>query len=223
MRARARPASAPPDGLDLRAPLASGAEALGVPLQTRQLDQLLSFAALLQRWNAVHNLTAIRRADELLTHHLLDSLAVVPPVKALGPPGALLDVGSGGGLPGIPLAIALPTTPITLLDAVQKKCAFLTQAVLELGLGNVTVVHQRVEDHRGQYPVITSRAFASLADFVRLSRHLLAPSGCWLAMKARPDAAETSALPADVRIARRQPLAVPGLDEERHLLELRIA
>lgn len=223
MKARARPASVPPDALDLRPPLVAGVQALGVSLEAGQVEQLLAFSALLRRWNEVHNLTAIRRTDELLTHHLLDSLAVVPPVAALGPPAALLDVGSGGGLPGIPLAIALPATSVTLLDAVQKKCAFLTQVALELGLRNVLVVHQRVEDHCGQYPAIISRAFASLADFVRLTRHLLAPGGCWLAMKARPDAAEWTALPADVRIARRQPLTVPGLAEERHLLELRAA
>jgi len=133
----------------------------------------------------------------------------------------LLDVGAGGGLPGIPLAIACPHLQVTLIDAVQKKAAFLTQAALELRLSNVTVHHGRVEQFRGQFNVITSRAFAALSDFVSWTRHLLGPDACWLAMKARIDADELRALPADVQVASTLPLAVPGLNEQRHLLEIR--
>lgn len=179
------------------------------------------------RWNRVHNLTAIEVGEDILTHHLLDSLALVVPLRQrvqAWPEGsrAVLDVGAGGGLPGIPLAIACPDLPVTLVDAVQKKTAFLTQVAVELKLANVRAQHARVETMRGQYPLITSRAFAALVDFVRLTRHLLAPGGCWLAMKARRDADELQALPPDVVIAEVIPLSVPGLREERHLLELKL-
>jgi 16S rRNA (guanine527-N7)-methyltransferase len=217
-------AAAPPD-LDERA-LAAGASALGLALTDAQIRALSSFGELLARWNRVYNLTAIRVGERMLTHHLLDSLSLVAPLQTVGArspqaPLRVLDVGSGGGLPGIPLAIACPQVQVTLVDTVQKKTAFLTQAALELRLTNVRVLHARVENLSGQFDVITSRAFAALADFVAWTRHLLAPGGCWLAMKGRLDPAELAVLPPSVSVFTSLPLAVPGLAEERHLLEIR--
>lgn len=217
-------AAAPPD-LDNGA-LGAGASAIGLALTDAQIHALSSFGDLLSRWNRVYNLTAIRVGERMLTHHLLDSLSLVAPLRALGArspqtPLRVLDVGSGGGLPGIPLAIACPQVEVTLVDTVQKKTAFLTQAALELHLTNVRVLHARVEGLTGQFDVITSRAFAALADFVAWTRHLLAPGGCWLAMKGRLDPAELAALPPSVSIVASLPLQVPGLAEERHLLEIR--
>ncbi len=217
-------AAAPPD-LDEGA-LGAGASALGLALTDAQIHALCSFGDLLSRWNRVYNLTAIRVGERMLTHHLLDSLSLVAPLRAVGArspqtPLRVLDVGSGGGLPGIPLAIACPQVEVTLVDTVQKKTAFLTQAALELRLTNVRVLHARVENLTGQFDVITSRAFAALADFVAWTRHLLAPGGCWLAMKGRLDPAELAALPPSVSIVVSVPLQVPGLAEERHLLEIR--
>ena len=181
------------------------------------------YAALLSRWNAVHNLTAIRAGEEMLTHHLLDSLALVPHFARItgGAPARVLDVGSGGGLPGVVLAIAAPQARLTLVDAVQKKCAFLTQARLELGLDNVEIVHARVEALRSPlFDVIVSRALATLAQFVAWTRHLLRPEGCWLAMKGKMPEQEIAELPADVR-KNVISLSVPGLNEQRHLIEMR--
>lgn len=208
-----------------RGRLEAGAAQLGLALTDAQITALLEFAALLLRWNRVHNLTAIRSADELLTHHLLDSLSLVRPLRdqlgdATGDAVEVLDVGSGGGLPGIPLAIVCPHWRITLVDAVQKKAAFLTQAALELKLANVSVHHARVEQLRGSYRVITSRAFAALADFVSWTRHLLAADGFWLAMKARLDPAELQALPEDLSCSAVLPIDVPGLGEQRHLIRI---
>lgn len=186
---------------------------------------MVEFSRLLLRWNQIHNLTAIRTGEDFLTHHLLDSLALVAPLSAAVARREMrrprvLDVGAGGGLPGIPLAIACPQLHVTLIDAVQKKAAFLTQAVLELRLPNVTVLHGRVESLDGQFDLITSRAFAALGDFVAWTRHLLGPDACWLAMKARVDANELAALPAAVKVTATLPLAVPGLNEQRTLLEI---
>jgi 16S rRNA (guanine527-N7)-methyltransferase len=230
VRPAARTASAtPPESASSvdAARLQAGCEALGLALTDAQIEQLRGFASLLLRWNRVHNLTAIEIGEDMLTHHLLDSLALVSPLRqrlAAWPEGerAVLDVGAGGGLPGIPLAIVCPDLRITLVDAVQKKTAFLTQVAVELKLANVRVQHARVETMRGRFPLITSRAFAALADFVRWTRHLLAPGGCWLAMKARLDADELKALPPDIEIAAIIPVSVPGLHEERHLLELKL-
>lgn len=218
-----RATSLPPDLT--AAAIGAGAEQLGVALDPGRLEKLADYARLLARWNATHNLTAIRSGEDMLTHHLLDSLALVPHLArvARGAAPTVLDVGSGGGLPGIVLAIALPQARLTLADAVQKKCAFLTQARLELRLGNVEVVHGRVEAMRGPlFDVIVSRALATLAQFVGWTRQLLAPGGCWLAMKGRLPTDELAALPADLR-ATVVPLAVPGLDEQRHLIEMRTA
>jgi len=197
--------------------LAAGLAELGITLPDEAQRKLLAFRDLLLKWNKTYNLTALRDPAQAISHHLLDSLAILPYVGA----GPLLDVGSGGGLPGIPLAISKPELSVSMVDTVQKKTTFLQQAVIELGLKNVTVHHARVEEMQGQYAQISSRAFAELGQFVSLTRHLLAPGGRWLAMKGlRPDD-ELKALPVNVTVEAILPLAVPGLDAERHLIILK--
>lgn len=197
--------------------LSTGLAELGINLSAAQQDQLLAFRDLLLKWNKTYNLTALRDPEQAISHHLLDSLAILP---QLGD-GPLLDVGSGGGLPGIPLAIARPALAVSMVDTVQKKATFLQQAAIQLGLKNVAVHHARVEEMHGQYAQISSRAFAEIALFVRLTRHLLAPGGRWLAMKGmRPDD-EIAALPSDIVVEQIIPLHVPGLDAERHLIILK--
>jgi 16S rRNA (guanine527-N7)-methyltransferase len=195
----------------------------GVALTDDQAQRLIGFARLLAKWSAVYNLTTRREPAEILTHHLLDSLAVVPFVQRYAAGGAarILDVGSGGGLPGIPIAIALPELRVTVIDAVAKKCAFMTQAKVELALGNLDVVHARVERFRADaFDCIVSRAFAALADFVSLTRHLLRPGGVWLAMKGALPAEELDRLPDGTRLIEAVKLRVPRLDEQRHLIIL---
>ena len=197
--------------------LASGLAALDITLAAEAQHKLLAFRDLLLKWNKTYNLTALRDPAQAISHHLLDSLAILPHVGT----GNLLDVGSGGGLPGIPLAIARPDLSVSMVDTVQKKTTFLQQAVIELALKNVTVHHARVEEMQGQYDQISSRAFAEIGLFISLTRHLLAPNGRWLAMKGvRPDD-ELNALPADITVEAIIPLTVPGLDAERHLIILK--
>jgi 16S rRNA (guanine527-N7)-methyltransferase len=197
--------------------LAAGLAELGIALPADTQQKLLAFRDLLLKWNKTYNLTALRDPEQAISHHLLDSLAILPYVGA----GSLLDVGSGGGLPGIPLAIARPELSVSMVDTVQKKATFLQQASIELGLKNVAVHHARVEEMQGQYAQISSRAFAEIGLFIDLTRHLLAPSGRWLAMKGvRPDD-EIKALPADIVVEAIVPLTVPGLAAERHLIILR--
>lgn len=197
--------------------LAAGLADLGLNVPDSAQQKLLAFRDLLLKWNKTYNLTALRDPAQAISHHLLDSLAILPQLDG----GNLLDVGSGGGLPGIPLAIALPELQVCMVDTVQKKTTFLQQAVIELGLKNVTVNHARVEEMQGQYAQITSRAFAELGLFVSLTRHLLAPNGRWLAMKGiRPDD-ELKGLPADIVLEAIIPLTVPGLGAERHLIILK--
>ena len=197
--------------------LADGLAELGIALPDAVQRQLLAFRDLLLKWNKTYNLTALRDPDQAISHHLLDSLAILPHVGS----GPLLDVGSGGGLPGIPLAIARPELAVAMVDTVQKKASFLQQASIELGLKNVTVHHARVEEMQGQYAQISSRAFADLGLFVSLTRHLLAPGGRWLAMKGvRPDD-EIAALPAGITVEAIISLIVPGLEAERHLIILK--
>ena len=199
--------------------LSSGLAEMGLVLPESAQQQLLAFSDLLLKWNKTYNLTALRDPAQVVSHHLLDSLVVLPYVTE----AALLDVGSGGGLPGIPLAIARPALSVRMVDTVQKKTTFLQQAAIQLGLKNVAVDHARVENLQGQYAQISSRAFAELKLFVDLTRHLLAPDGRWLAMKGgRPDD-EIAALPADVVVEQIIPLHVPGLDAERHLIILKAA
>ncbi|AXS81267.1 16S rRNA (guanine(527)-N(7))-methyltransferase RsmG [Dechloromonas sp. HYN0024] len=197
--------------------LAGGLAALDIALPPEAQQKLMAFRDLLLKWNKTYNLTALRDPAQAISHHLLDSLAILPHVG----PGNLLDVGSGGGLPGIPLAIARSDLAVSMVDTVQKKTTFLQQAVIELALKNVTVHHARVEEMPGQYAQISSRAFAEIGLFISLTRHLLAPDGRWLAMKGvRPDD-ELQALPADIMVEAIIPLTVPGLDAERHLIILK--
>ncbi|MGZ9058158.1 MAG: 16S rRNA (guanine(527)-N(7))-methyltransferase RsmG [Burkholderiaceae bacterium] len=210
--------------------IAGAASEFGLLLSASQSHALANYAALLQRWNKVHNLTAIETSSKLLTHHLLDSLAIVPEVQrvAAGRSMRVLDVGAGGGLPGIPLAIALPYLHVTLVDKVQKKIAFLTQAKLELALTNVDAVQSRVETLETKLPfeLITARAFASLATLVDSTRHLLARNGWWCAMKGTLPSAEFDELRRcipDVHVTQTVRLKVPRLDAERHLVWMQVA
>ncbi|MFZ3042505.1 MAG: 16S rRNA (guanine(527)-N(7))-methyltransferase RsmG [Thiobacillus sp.] len=203
--------------------LKAGIAALGLSLPDGAEAQLLAYLALLEKWNRVHNLTAVRGAERMVSHHLLDSLAAVPFFQAGGSDSIrVLDVGSGGGLPGIPLAIARPELQVTLIDSVAKKTAFLLQAKAELGLNNVRVVTGRVEDFRPgtRFDVITSRAFSDLKEFVTLTRHLLEPAGRWLAMKGLMPHEEIASMPDWVRVSANNALVVPGLGASRHLIVL---
>ncbi|MBV8063392.1 MAG: 16S rRNA (guanine(527)-N(7))-methyltransferase RsmG [Nevskia sp.] len=193
--------------------LEAGLAALALPAPL--CVALLAYLGELEKWNAAYNLTAIRDPREMVTRHLLDSLVLAPHVR-----GPLLDVGSGAGLPGIPLAIARPELAVTVLDSNGKKARFLRHAVRALRLGNVEVAEARVEDHAPPrpYAAITSRAFGSLKDFFSLTGHLLAADGQWLAMKGKLDDLETKDLPAGVGIVDIKPLKVPGLAEARHLV-----
>ncbi|MEW6413762.1 MAG: 16S rRNA (guanine(527)-N(7))-methyltransferase RsmG [Pseudomonadota bacterium] len=198
--------------------LSAGIAALGLTLPDGAGQKLLAYLALLDKWNRVYNLTAVRDAGRMVSHHLLDSLAAVPHFQG----ATVLDVGSGGGLPGIPLAIARPDLQVTLIDSVAKKTAFLLQAKAELGLANLAVVTGRVEDFRPEagFDEITSRAFSDLREFVGLTRHLLKPGGHWLAMKGLYPHEEIAVLPAGVKVSADHALAVPGLDATRHLIVL---
>jgi 16S rRNA (guanine527-N7)-methyltransferase len=205
--------------------LQSGLTQLGLPLSPTQVDLLLAYQALIAKWNRVYNLTAVRSPEEMLTHHLLDSLAVAPALTArfgAERPFRLLDVGAGAGLPGVVIAIALPQAQVTCVDTVAKKASFIRQVAAELGLKNLQSEHARVEALRPQQAdVVTSRAFASLADFVALTHQHLRPDGVWMAMKGKPPEAETADLPDDVEVFHVEPLTVPGLDAERCLVWMR--
>lgn len=215
-------ASSPRDAAEAADAVASGAALLGLALSRAQSEQLARFAELLLRWNAVHNLTAIDRLEDVVTLHLLDSLSILPELDRLVStrPLRVLDVGAGGGLPGIPLAIARPQWRFSLIDKVRKKTAFLQQARVELQLANVEVVHGRVQTWQPaeRFDVIVARAFASLADLVAWTRHLLAPGGLWFAMKGALPETEIAALPGDVRVQRTVKLCVAPLKAQRHLI-----
>lgn len=214
---------------EVAAVLAAGVQALGLALDETAQGRLLAYLALLQRWNAVINLTAVREVRQMVTHHLLDSLAAVRPLRrelrARGWDGArpvtILDVGSGAGLPGVALAVAEPAWRVTCVDAVAKKAAFVTQVAATLALPNLQAVHARVEALPGPYDVVCARAFAALPDFVAWTRGVLAPQGLWLALKGRVPDAEIAALPPCVEVFHVEPLTVPGLDAERCLVWLR--
>ncbi len=203
--------------------LQTGADALGLTLTARQIEQLLDYVTLLVKWNAVYNLTAVRDPAQMVSQHLLDSLSVV---RAFAGAGRVLDVGAGGGLPGIVLAIwagvAEPAMQIALVDTVHKKTAFLTQVKAELGLRNVTVHTARVEQLQVAplFDVITSRAFAELTDFVRWSAHLLTPEGQFIAMKGVVPDDEIGRLPPGWAVLDVQRLTVPTLEAERHLIRI---
>jgi 16S rRNA (guanine527-N7)-methyltransferase len=204
--------------MNLAQELARGIAELGLKLSAESQQKLLDYLALLQKWNKVYNLTAIRNAEQMISHHLLDSLAVLPHLW----PGRWLDVGCGAGLPGLVLAIARPDWHFTLLDSNSKKTSFVQQATIELDLHNVNVRCTRVEDMQSdeKFDGIISRAFAETADFVKLTRHLLADQGQWAAMKGTPEQ-ELQHLSGDVVVERIIPLCVSGLDAARCLVLLK--
>lgn len=201
--------------------LSTGARQLGVELSEAQHAQLLAYLALLIKWNKAYNLTAVRNPDEMVSRHLLDSLSVMPFIHS--DTERWLDVGSGGGMPGIPLAILHPHKQVTVLDSNGKKTRFLTQVKLELKLDNLQVTHSRVEAFQPEQPFsgIVSRAFSSMENFTNWTRHLGDAQTQWLAMKGLHPADELVALPADFKVDSEQALTVPGCQGQRHLLILR--
>lgn len=226
----------------LAATLSEGAQALGLNLSATQQVQLLDYLGLIAKWNKVYNLTSVRDPAEMLTHHLLDSLAIVPPLRrhlqtqaaiatssnstaplAVHPPIRLLDVGSGAGLPGTVLAIVCPELVVTCVDTVAKKAAFIQNTAITLRLSNLRGVHARVQELQAEpFDVVTSRAFSSLLDLVTLTRfHVKQPSGVWLAMKGKHPADELAVLPQAVKVFHVEPLEVPGLGAERCLVWMR--
>jgi 16S rRNA (guanine527-N7)-methyltransferase len=208
---------------DLESRLRSGAQTLGIELSDGQAAQLLDYLELIGKWTKVYNLTAVRDPGEMLTQHILDSLAVVPPLRrhAAGRAVRVLDVGSGAGLPGIVIAICCPDVRVDCIDTVAKKAAFIQQAAGALRLSNLRGLHGRVEQVTEPYDVVSSRAFASLADFVNWSARALAPDGVWLAMKGRRPDAEIAELPPTAEMFHVEQLSVPGLDAERCIVWMR--
>ncbi len=203
---------------------------LGCSLSVGQSQQLLGYLALIERWNKVYNLTAVRDPQEMLTLHLADSLAVLAPLRRWAAqrasaeahaPLRLLDVGSGAGLPGVVIAICCPEISVTCVDTVGKKAAFIQQVAATLKLPNLRAVHARVESLDDGYDVVCSRAFSSLADFTAWSAKALAPDGVWLAMKGKDPVQEMAALPANVEVFHVEPLVVPGLEAERCIVWMR--
>jgi len=216
---------------DARARLAQAAQTLSLDLTDDQLDQLLAYMDWLAKWNKVYNLTSLRDPAEMLSHHLIDSLTAVRPlqlhVQALAAPAdaaplRVLDVGSGGGLPGVVLAICLPQLHVTCVDTVNKKAAFIQQVAVALRLPNLKGLHARVESVDGGFDVVTSRAFASLVDFTTWSVKALKPGAVWMAMKGKRPVEELAALGAGVEVFHVEPLVVPGLDVERCLVWMRV-
>lgn len=213
----------------LEAGLRQGLQTLALALSDAQVHTLLAYVDWVAKWNKVYNLTAVRDPQEMLTHHLLDSLAVVAPLqrqlaavgKAAG--ATLLDVGSGAGLPGVVVAIACPQVRVSCVDTVAKKALFIQQVAAALRLPNLQGIHARVENLTQTFDVVSSRAFASLVDFTAWSRQALAPDGIWLAMKGKVPHDEVQALPSTVQVFHVEHLAVPGLDAERCVLWLRPA
>ena len=198
--------------------LAAGIAAMKLDIGEPQQQKLLAYLALLQKWNKTYNLTALRDETKMVSHHLLDSLTLLPYIRNAQ---TLADIGSGGGMPGIPAAICRPDLQMTLVDANTKKTAFLQQAVIELGLDNVSVFAGRVENLHQTADIITSRAFAELADFVSLTRHLLHENSIWAAMKGAYPQDELFRLPENVEAYQTDRLSVPMLDAERHMVLLR--
>jgi 16S rRNA (guanine527-N7)-methyltransferase len=205
--------------LTLAHDLASGIAALGLSVDGPAQQQLLDYMALIQKWNKVYNLTALRDPQEILSHHVLDSLSAIAPLmretRLFGEAFSFLDVGSGGGLPGVVIAICCPNVSVTCVDAVSKKAAFVQQVAASLRLGNLKGVHARVETLAGPFDVIGSRAFASLPDFVNWSASALAPNGIWMAMKGKLPEEEIASLPPSAQVFHVEQLHVPGLNAER--------
>ncbi|MDB5868556.1 MAG: rRNA m(7)G-527 methyltransferase [Polaromonas sp.] len=212
---------------DLRATLLAGLGKLKLDLNGQQVDQLLAYQAMIAKWTQVYNLTAVRDPAEMMTHHLLDSLAAVPALQChlqsagLAQGSRLLDVGSGAGLPGVVMAICCPAVVVTCVDTVAKKAAFIKQAALALKLPNLAGLHARVESITQPFDVICSRAFASLADFTQWSAAALAPQGVWMAMKGKHPADELQALPQNIAMFHVEQLQIPGLQAERCIVWLR--
>jgi 16S rRNA (guanine527-N7)-methyltransferase len=213
----------------LEVALRRGVGVLELELSDAQISALLDYIALIQKWTRVYNLTAVRDPEEMLTHHVLDSLAVVAPLRrqlhsmGLEESIRLLDVGAGAGLPGVVLAICCPTMVVHCVDTVAKKAAFIQQASVSLKLPLLRGIHARVESLTESYAVVTSRAFASLADFTLWSKGALSEQGVWMAMKGKNPEAEVVQLPAEVAVFHVEPLVVPGLDAERCLVWMRKA
>ncbi|MGA0571942.1 16S rRNA (guanine(527)-N(7))-methyltransferase RsmG [Variovorax sp. VNK109] len=207
--------------------LVQHAAQLSVSLDEGQAQLLLDYLALIQKWNKVYNLTAVRGPEEMLTHHLLDSLAVVAPLRrhlaqaGLSAGSRLMDVGSGAGLPGVVLAICCPEVSVTCVDTVSKKATFIQQVAISLKLPNLKGLHARVESLADSCDVVTSRAFASLVDFTNWSADALAPDGVWLALKGKLPTDEIAALPPSVNVFHVEQLSVPGLDADRCLVWMR--
>jgi 16S rRNA (guanine527-N7)-methyltransferase len=211
--------------------LRQGLKDLALPLDDAQVTHLLDYLYLIQKWTKVYNLTAVRDPQEMLTHHLLDSLAVIAPLRQQlaamragqgdAKPVRLLDVGSGAGLPGIVIAICCPDIAVHCVDTVAKKAAFIQQVAVGLKLPNLRGIHARVESLKGPYDVVSSRAFASLLDFTNWSGAALAEQGIWMGMKGKHPADEMAALPASVRVFHVEQLQVPGLGAERCIVWMR--
>lgn len=221
----------PAPKLNHREVLAQSLPALGLSLDDAQITALLDYLALIQKWTKVYNLTAVRDPDEMLTHHLLDSLAVIAPLQkqlaalveqgVVGDKPRLLDVGSGAGLPGIVIAICCPHITVHCVDTVAKKAAFIQQVAATLKLPNLRGIHARVESLTEPYDVVSSRAFASLVDFTTWSERALAGQGVWMGMKGKHPAEEMAALPGSVEVFHVEQLVVPGLDAERCIIWMR--
>jgi 16S rRNA (guanine527-N7)-methyltransferase len=213
----------------LDADLREGLRALALDLADLQVQQLLAYVDLIGKWTKVYNLTAVREPAEMLTHHLLDSLAVIAPLRrqlaSLGfadaAPVRLLDVGSGAGLPGVVIAICCPHIAVHCVDTVAKKAAFIQQVAASLKLANLRGIHARVESLTEPYDVVSSRAFASLVDFVTWSQAALAGQGVWMAMKGKHPTEEMAVLPSSAQVFHVEQLVVPGLDAERCILWMR--
>ena len=208
--------------LELKLALAEGISALGLSMSEGVQEQLLDYMALIQKWNKVYNLTALRDPQEILTHHLLDSLSAIGPLmrqaSSFDEAFSFLDVGSGGGLPGVVIAICCPKVKVTCVDTVSKKAAFVQQVAASLKLVNLKGLHARVETLTGPFDVIGSRAFASLPDFLNWSSGALAPKGIWMAMKGKLPVEEMAALPPTAQVFHVEQLQVPGLDAERCMI-----
>lgn len=203
------------------AALLEAAAEMGVLLDTARANRLLAYLALLAKWNRVVNLTAIDEPGSMFTHHLLDCLAVVAPIRGYGTPKRLLDVGSGAGLPGVVIAIALPEVEVTCVDSVGKKIAFIRHVAAELDVASLAAVHAQAQAMSGRFEVVTSRAFASLSGFVEASRERVESGGVWMAMKGRVPHEEIARLPSDISVFHVEQLNVPGLGAERCLVWMR--
>jgi len=196
--------------------LSHGLNGLGLALSAAEQRRLLAYVDLIAKWNKVYNLTAIRDPERMVVEHLLDSLAILPHIQL----PRILDIGSGAGLPGIPLAIACPDSNVTLLDSNHKKCAFLQQALIELSLRNVVVACERIEAFSapGRFTTVVSRAFSDTQHFARVGSAHLAPRGVLLAMKGLHPHEEIAQLPGSIKLLSVQPLSVPGLSAHRHVV-----